>query len=247
MKISKLTKLFVEDKRSESNVEIGSKKSLSENEIVSNCIFFLNAGFETTASTLGHCLFELAVNQDVEEKLYEEVRSKFDERNEEDIYEKILSQMSYLEAVIKETLRKYPPASELNRKLKTDNYRLCDFTLPKGSTVIIPVHAIHHCAEYFKHPDRFDPSRFLPDRRQELQPYTYMPFGLGPRNCLGLRFAYNEIKLCLAKLIWKYRFTTTTRTPTRLTFNRISPLLRSDRFELQIIQRTHIQHRAGGD
>ena len=75
------------------------------------------------------------------------------------------------------------------------------------------LHSIHHSAEYYEEPEKFDPERFLPENRDKLIPYTYMPFGMGPRNCVGMRFALMEAKTAAAFLVYKYRFFKSTNTP----------------------------------
>ncbi len=91
-------------------------------------------------------------------------------------------------------------------------------TLFKGQTVEIPVYAIHHSEEYFPNADKFIPERFLPENRHKIIPYSYLPFGAGPRNCIGMRFALTEAKLGLASIIQKYRFSRSPRTEVPLSF-----------------------------
>ena len=84
---------------------------------------------------------------------------------------------------------------------------------------------MHHNAEFYPDPERFDPERFMPENKHRLVPYTYLPFGAGPRNCIGLRFAYQEIKLCLAKLIRHYHFSPTQETRIPLDYSKVNVLL----------------------
>ncbi|XP_068240579.1 cytochrome P450 3A19-like [Palaemon carinicauda] len=101
-----------------------------------------------------------------------------------------------------ETLRKYPPAPMLERICSKD-YRIpgTDLTVPKALSVQVPVYAIHHDEKFWPEPEVFKPERFLPENKNDLTNYTYMPFGLGPRNCLAMRFAQMEAKVALAKLV----------------------------------------------
>ena len=82
----------------------------------------------------------------------------------------------------------------------------------------ILVYAIHHNEEYYPSPDKFKPERFLPENRDQIKPFTYLPFGSGPRNCVGMRFALLEAKLALAKIITKYKFVKSKNTQVPLTF-----------------------------
>jgi cytochrome P450 len=138
-------------------------------------------------------------------RLYEEVKSAVDANGE--INYEMLAKLPYLDAVISETLRLYPPARRLDRETTTV-YKLADtgIELYKGQVVHIPVYALHHSEEYYPNAERFNPDRFLPENRHQITPYTYLPFGGGPRNCIGMRFALMEAKLGLAQIVQRYRF-----------------------------------------
>ena len=82
----------------------------------------------------------------------------------------------------------------------------------------IPLYAIHHDPEYYPEPYKFDPDRFLPENRDKIKPYTYMPFGAGPRNCVGIRFALTEVKLALVKIISQFRYVKSDKTEVPLQF-----------------------------
>src|SRR5699024_4497212 len=163
-------------------------------EVIAQSIFFFIAGFETTASTLTHCIYELVQHPDVQERLSETLQQSLHglDVNSDEYLEKVMTQIPYLDAVIKETLRKYPPLTRVERRCSIDGYKLGGITLEKDQHIEIPLYAVHHNPEYYPEPERFNPDRFMPENKHLLVPYTYMPFGLGPRNCLGLRFAYQE-------------------------------------------------------
>lgn len=80
-----------------------------------------------------------------------------------------------------------------------------DIKIPKDSPIIIPVYSIHRDPSIYPDPEKFDPERFSPAAKQSRNPYTYMPFGHGPHNCIGMRFAQMEMKLVLARILKKYR------------------------------------------
>ena len=194
-----------------------SGKPLTDDEVIAQAFVFFIAGYETTATTLSYVSYELALNQDIQDRLYEEIKTTQDEEGTID-YE-TLSKLPYLDAVISESLRKYPPAVRLAR-VASQKYQLRDteITLDKGSNVNILVYAIHHNEEYYPSPDKFKPERFLPENRDQIKPFTYLPFGSGPRNCVGMRFALLEAKLALAKIITKYKFVKSKNTQVPLTF-----------------------------
>jgi len=199
-------------------------KYLTEIEILAQAIAFFTAGYETTASTLSFCTYELALNPDIQQKLYEEVTSSSD--FEGFIPYDTLVKLPLLDAVLSETLRKYPPGLSLTREVSVD-YQLANtgITLFKGQTVEIPVYAIHHSNEFYPNPNQFKPERFLPQNRNQLIPYTYLPFGAGPRNCIGTRFALIEAKLCLVSVLQKYIFSVSPKTEIPLKFKITTGLL----------------------
>ena len=85
-------------------------------------------------------------------------------------------------------------------------------TIPKGMLVNFDIQSLHHNPEYYPNPSVWDPERFMPENRDKLVPYTYMPFGTGPRNCVGMRFALMEAKTAIAYLVNKFQFSRTPKT-----------------------------------
>ncbi|GFS42227.1 cytochrome P450 3A24 [Nephila pilipes] len=181
------------------------QKNLSMDELVAQCVIFFLAGYDTTASTIAFATYMLALNQDVQEKVHEEVFTTLKSSNGKLTYE-ALQNMKYLDHVISETLRLFPPAVRLERLAQTD-YKLGDtgITIPKGMIVTVPAYAMHRDPELFTDPEKFDPDRFKPEERSKIHPYAYLPFGAGPRNCVGMRFALLEIKVCLAYIIANFK------------------------------------------
>ncbi|XP_054161002.1 uncharacterized protein LOC128959081 [Oppia nitens] len=194
-----------EEKAVERKVLSSVDKYITEEEMMAQAWVFFVAGYETTATTLTFATYELALNPDIQEKLYDEVITAIDAKG--DIDYDLLSRLPYLDAVISETLRLHPPAVVLSR-LASQDYKLGNtgITIKKGQRVEIPIYAVHHSEEYYDQPFSFIPDRFLPENRHKVKPYTYIPFGAGPRNCIGMRFALMEAKLCLAQVVKRYRF-----------------------------------------
>jgi cytochrome P450 len=114
-----------------------------------------------------------------------------------------ISSLPLLERVIKESMRLFPPASALGR-YSTDTYELGSYQLPKGNSVTISPYITHHMPEIYTYPDQFDPNRWSTLRPT---PYEYLPFGAGPRACLGAPFAMQEMKIILAMALQRYRLT----------------------------------------
>lgn len=154
-------------------------------------------------------MHELAVNQDCQERLLEEVLTAtagIEDDTSEEYFEIVNNKIPYLEAVTKEILRKYPPVSRLERRAARDGLKVGGVELYKDQRVEVPTYAVHMDPEYYPEPKVFNPERFMPENKANLVPYTYLPFGTGPRNCVGMRFAYQEVKICLARLITRFHF-----------------------------------------
>lgn len=134
-----------------------------------------------------------------------------------------ISEMKYLDQVIDETLRMYPPVQ------RTDRVASCDYTyegikINKGQIVTIPIYALHHDASIYPNPDEFRPERFSDSEKKARESVAFCPFGAGPRNCIGMRFAIIEIKLLLASILSKFRFENCDKTLVILRFKNISIL-----------------------
>lgn len=114
-------------------------------------------------------------------------------------------------------MRKYPPASNLIR-IVTKDYHIpeMDLTLPKGLIVSVPVLGIHHDPEFYPEPEKFLPDRFSPEETAKRPPCTFIPFGEGPRICIGLRFGMLQAKIGLAMILKYYKFTLHPATPVPL-------------------------------
>ncbi|CAG2118552.1 unnamed protein product [Medioppia subpectinata] len=183
-------------------------KRLTEAEIVAQCLLFFIVGYETTATTLSYCTYELALNPDIQDMLVAETAEAVDEDTGDIDYE-TLCRLPYLDAVISETLRHYPTSLRLEREAMDEvvlSTGGSDLKCDKGVVVNIPVYAIHHDPDHYPDPFAFKPDRFLAHNRHHIKPYTYLPFGAGPRNCIAIRFALLEAKLAMVKLVNQFRF-----------------------------------------
>ena len=117
-----------------------------------------------------------------------------------------------MEMVIDETLRMYPPATRLERVANND-YEFEGIKIKKGQVIAVSIYAMHHDPTIYPNPDQFDPNRFSEENKKTRDSASYLPFGAGPRNCIGMRFAVIEMKLLLASILSKYRFLTCDKTP----------------------------------
>ncbi|GFT91052.1 cytochrome P450 3A31 [Nephila pilipes] len=195
-----------------------TKKNLSMDELVAQCVIFFIAGYDTTGSTLSFATYLLALNQDIQEKAYQEIAEVLQNTNGELTYEAIQN-MKYMDNVMSETLRLFPPALRLERVAVAD-YKLGDtgITIPKGMIVTMPTYAMHRDPEIFPDPEKFNPDRFTPEERAKRDIYSYLPFGAGPRNCVGMRFALMEVKICLIYVIATFKLKRCPQTKVPLDF-----------------------------
>ncbi|CAF1472592.1 unnamed protein product [Rotaria sordida] len=186
---------------------------------------FMFAGHDTTATAINFALFMIALHQDIQQHLFEEIQSIFQNDNERACTLDDVQQMNYLECVIKETLRLLPSVPMIGREIQ-ETFQYDGKTFLKGTTVVIFIYEIHRDPQHFPEPEKFDPDRFLPELTQQRHPYAYIPFSAGSRNCIGQRFALLEEKVFLSTIIRRFHLTTSQ------TYNDFVPteqiILRSD-------------------
>ncbi|CAG2110054.1 unnamed protein product [Medioppia subpectinata] len=186
-------------------------KKLTEVEILAQSALFFTVGYNNTSTTLSYCTYELAVNPDIQDRLVAEISAAYNENTADIDYDTLWLRLPLLDAVVSETLRRYPPVYRIIRQA-SENVVLTtggdglQAMIEKDFIVEIPVYALHHDPDYFPDPFAFKPDRFLPDNRHNIKPYTYMPFGVGPRNCVATRFAMLELKLTMVKMLQQFRF-----------------------------------------
>ncbi|KAL5292988.1 hypothetical protein ACFFRR_011635 [Megaselia abdita] len=208
-------------------LEIKNSSSMKMEELAAQCFVFFLAGFETSSSTMGFCLYELAFNQDMQEKLREEIQEGLKKNNGELSYE-TMKEMKYLEQVVKETLRKYSILPNLVR-MPIEDYPVpnSNFVIEKGVSLVIPVDAIMNDPEIYPDPEKFDPERFTRENIESRHQMTWLPFGDGPRNCIGLRFGKMQTYIGLIALLSKFKFSITDKTEKKLVYDLKSPLRRT--------------------
>ncbi|XP_070152267.1 cytochrome P450 9e2-like [Polyergus mexicanus] len=183
------------------------KPELSIEDMVSQAFVFFFGGFDSTSTLMCFAAHEIAVNEQIQKKLQHEIDKVLEESNGSAPYE-IVNNMEYMDAVISEALRMYPVAPALDRicvksfELPPTLPGMKPFTIKKGEGIWIPVYGLHQDPQYFEEPEKFDPERFLGERKKEsLNCGAYLPFGLGPRMCIGNRFALMETKVLLFHLL----------------------------------------------
>ncbi|XP_074055589.1 cytochrome P450 3A4-like [Macrotis lagotis] len=191
------------DSQSSKNLEAHSHKELSDEEILAQSIIFLFAGYETTSSVLSFLFYNLATHPEIQEKLQKEIDEVL--TTKESVTYDALVQMEYLDMVISENLRLFPIAGRIERVAKK-TVEINGLTIPKGTVVMAPPFVLHRNPEYWPEPEEFHPERFSKENKESINPYMYLPFGVGPRNCIGMRFALMSMKVATSQLLQKFSF-----------------------------------------
>ena len=178
-----------------------TKRKMNTAELRDNLLTFIVAGHETTALTLAWSLYLCAFDQEVQDRARAEAQSVLapgEAATGEDV-----ARLPFIRQIADEALRLYPPAGMISRTaLKHD--QLCDRDIRPGDTVIIPIYALHRNELLWSEPDAFRPDRFAD--RKAVDRYAYLPFGDGPRICIGSSFALQEAVIILATLLARFRF-----------------------------------------
>lgn len=201
--------LLMEAQRKSDDDTEGGKK-FSDEDLLAQCLLFFFAGFETVSVCLCFLTYELCMNPEVQSKLYEEISSVEEELDGKPLDYDTLVHMKYLDMVVSEALRKWPPAPRTDRFCNAD-IELRDeiddtvVSLKKGDVLFIPIIGLHYDPENFTDPYEFRPERFSDENKHEIKPFTYLPFGVGPRNCIGNRMALMEVKSIVYHLILKFK------------------------------------------
>jgi cytochrome P450 len=179
-----------------------TNQPLTNQQICDQMMTFLFAGHETTANTLAWTFYLLARHPSIYDRLQEELDSTL--QGKAASYDD-LKRLPYTLQVIKETLRLYPVAYAFGRTALKP-LALGDYKVPKGRVVLASPYILHRRPDYFTEPEQFNPDRFLPEAEAALPRSAYIPFGSGPRACIGRQFALMEAQLIVATLAQKYRF-----------------------------------------
>nr|WDY85976.1 cytochrome P450 6DF3 [Pagiophloeus tsushimanus] len=200
---------------------------LTDDEVVAQCFLFFAAGFDTSSTTMAFTLFELAKNPDIQEKMRKEISQVFQKYGGKLTYEGA-KELIFTEKIISETLRRYPILPAIPR-LCTKAYKIpgSNVVLEKGTAVQIPAWGIHMDPEYYPNPEVFDPERFSEEEKSKRPDFTHIPFGEGPRVCIGARFGMLQAKVGLVGLIKDHRFSLPPEAPRKLSFKPSMSLLNS--------------------
>lgn len=205
---------------------------ITDEDIATQVLIFFFGSYDTVSVVLCQLTYELVANADVQNKLQEEIDVTLKACNGKMTYDSLMK-MKYLDMVVSEILRLWPPATVLFRQcvkpfeINPGSLHEKPYTIQPGDEILIPSYAIHRNAQYYDNPDKFDPERFSDENKGSIDPYTYQPFGIGPRHCIGNRFALMEMKTVILSLLARFQIVPVSKTVIPFVQAKNSIILRS--------------------
>ncbi|NRP87577.1 Pentalenene oxygenase [Ensifer adhaerens] len=178
-------------------------RTMNDEEIIDNLMTFITAGHETTALGLAWTLHLLARHPDCQARLFDEIAAATDGGP---LLAEHVGKLTYARQVFSEAMRLYPPAPIISRAALRE-FTLGAYTIPAGTILYVPIYAVHRHASIWEDPLVFDPERFEPETAKSRHRFAFMPFGAGPRVCIGNGFAMMEAVAILAVLLQRFRVT----------------------------------------
>ncbi|XP_034139197.1 cytochrome P450 4g1 [Drosophila guanche] len=177
----------------------------NEKDIIDEVNTIMFEGHDTTSAGSSFALCMMGIHKDIQEKVFAEQKAIFGDNMLRDCTFADTMEMKYLERVILETLRLYPPVPLIARRLDYD-LKLASgpYTVPKGSTVVVLQYCVHRRPDIYPNPTKFDPDNFLPERMANRHYYSFIPFSAGPRSCVGRKYAMLKLKVLLSTIVRNY-------------------------------------------
>lgn len=198
------------------------KKNIPNIQMAAHALTFFFDGFGTSRLGLTMTLFEIARNSRVQNRLRQEIQENIDEI----IDFETLTDLPYMEAVVTEGLRIYPPVPNLSKICTADTelpgLKDHNLKIEKGMIVLMPLYSIHRNPEYYENPEKFDPDRFMPENggvKKYEDNCTFLTFGAGPRTCLGRKFGKTQIKIAVVEILRNFEISVCSRTPKEVVFD----------------------------
>ncbi|XP_012532560.1 cytochrome P450 4g15 [Monomorium pharaonis] len=183
--------------------ELKKNGQMTDEEIWEEVNTIMFEGHDTTAAGSSFALCVLGNHPDIQDRVHEELDAIFGDSDRQCTYQDTL-EMKYLERVILETLRLFPPVPLIARHLNED-VKIGNHVLPKSATVLIVQFLTHRLEKYYPNPLAFNPDNFLPEKMQQRHYYAFIPFSAGPRSCVGRKFAMLKLKVLLSTILRNYR------------------------------------------
>ncbi|KAK6185816.1 hypothetical protein SNE40_007964 [Patella caerulea] len=176
---------------------------LTDEEIRAEVDTFLFEGHDTTASAISWSLYSLAQHPEIQDRVQREIDELMSKRSKDDLLATDLNQLPYLTMCIKESLRLHSIISFIVRHSDQD-VQVSGKTLPKDTMIVVSIYGVHHNLTLWEDSLKFQPERFSPDNIDKIDPFAFLPFSAGPRNCIGQNFAMHEIKVLLVKVLKRF-------------------------------------------
>ena len=214
------------DDKDDGNANIIQEKKTKDvgyEQVISTATILLMAGYDTTATTMSYVLYELAINPGCQDTLFEEIENAKNDHGS--LAYDTLQSLPYLDAIIHETLRRHPVVATIERPCAKE-YKIpnTDLVLKKGDLVRMNVIGIFSDPDIYPNPDDWNPENFSKENRANRNPYSFLAFSLGPRNCIAMRFALFEMKVAISHIVLHFKLLPTNKTARNVQVSPNSPL-----------------------
>ncbi len=177
-------------------------EGMTNEQLLAESLILFVAGHETSANAMSWALYLLSQNEAAVDRIRQELTQVLGDR---DPVFSDFPKLTYLTQVIQETMRLFPPAWITDR-ISTEEDEINGYPIPKNSMMVPFIYGVHHHPDFWNDPEKFDPSRFEKEKVKQRHPYAYLPFGGGPRLCIGNNFAMMEMQLVIARMVQRYDF-----------------------------------------
>uniref|UniRef100_A0A1B0DNC0 Cytochrome P450 n=1 Tax=Phlebotomus papatasi TaxID=29031 RepID=A0A1B0DNC0_PHLPP len=183
------------------------EKKFNDRDVVSEANTIVATGFESTALVSSYCILMLAMFPEHQQRIYEEIKSIMPNK-EDDVQYDDFGKYEFLERFAKETMRLFPSVPLIARTASAP-FELGEYTIPAGTNIVCAISMMQRDKTVWgPNADKFDPDHFLPENLEKVHPYAYLPFSGGPRNCIGIKYAYMFLKTILIHLVSNFKFRT---------------------------------------
>jgi cytochrome P450 len=184
------------------DVDEDTQNEMTDKQVRDDITTMFMAGHDTTAQTLSWICYEIAKNKEISNKLHQEVKDIVQDKS---LKLENLSQFDYTNKVIKEGMRRYPSISAVQRRpIEDDVFK--GITFKKSNHLLINIYGMHHNSNYWETPELFDPERFTQEAEKQRPPFVYLPFGGGPRRCIGSNFAMMVMQVIVSSVFKNFEF-----------------------------------------